>query len=55
LDRIKKLEAEIERLKKLTSQELVNKLATYEAENEQLKIKLAQLTSQQTSQVEVKK
>jgi len=32
LDRIKELEAEIERLKKLTPQELVDKVTAYEKE-----------------------
>lgn len=35
LDRTKKLEAEIEQLKKSTSQELVTELAAYEKNNEQ--------------------
>lgn len=55
LDRIKGLEAEVERLRKLTPQELVDKLNAKEKEVSELKAQLDKLTSQQTTQIEVKK
>ena len=49
LDRIKELEAEVERLKKQTPQELVDKLSAKEKEVSELKEQL----KQQTAQIEV--
>ena len=57
LDRIKELEAEIERLKKLTPQELVDKVTAYEKEISEWKVqltKLQQQNSQLMAQIEVK-
>ena len=55
LDKIKQQEAEIERLKKLTPQELVNEIESYKEEVAQLKIQLEESNSQQSAQIEVKK
>ena len=55
LDRIKELEAEVERLKKLTPQELINEVESYREEVAQLKIQLEKLNSQQSAQIEVKR
>lgn len=55
IDKIKELEAEVERLRKLTPQELIVKLNAKEKEIGELKTQLEQLTSQQVAQVEVKK
>ena len=59
IGRIKELEKEVtklteenKKLKELTPQELVNKLAAYEAEVERLKSQLEQFTSQQVAQIE---
>ena len=57
LDRIKELEAEIERLKKLNSQELINKVTAYEKAISEWKVQLTQLqqqNSQLMAQIEVK-
>ncbi len=57
LDRIKELEAEIERLKKLTPQELVDEVTAYEKEISEWKVqltKLQQQNSQLMAQIEVK-
>jgi len=57
LDRIKELEIEVERLKKLTPQGLVDKVTAYEKEISDLKTQLAQLQQQNgqlTAQIEVK-
>jgi len=43
LDRIKELETELERMKKLTPQELVDKLNAKEEEINKLKVQLNQL------------
>ena len=55
LDRIKELETEVKRLKKLTPQELINEIESYKEEVTQLKIQLEKLNSQQSAQIEVKK
>ena len=55
LDRIKELETEVERLKKLTPQELINEIESYKEEVAQLKIQLEKLNSQQSAQIEVKR
>jgi len=55
LDRIKELEAEVERLKKLTPRELINEVESYKEEVARLKSQLEKLNSQQRTQVEVKK
>ena len=56
LDRIKELETELERLKKLTPKELVDKLSAKEKEINDLKVQLTQLQQQngQIAQIEVK-
>ena len=53
LDRIKELETELERLKKLTPKELIDKLSAKEKEINDLKVQLTQL-QQQNAQIEVK-
>jgi predicted RNase H-like nuclease (RuvC/YqgF family) len=53
LDKIKKLEAEVERLKKQTPQELVNKVIIYEKEINELKVQLQQI-QQQNGQLKAK-
>ena len=55
MHRIKELETEVERLKKLTPQELVNEIESYKEEVIQLKTLLEKLNSQQNAQIEVKK
>ncbi len=55
LDRIKELEIEVERLKKLTPQELINEIESYKEEVARLKSQLEKLNSQQSAQIEVKK
>ena len=55
LDKIKQQEAEIELLKKLTPQELVNEIESYKEEVAWLKTQLEKLNSQQSAQIEVKK
>ena len=55
LDKIKQQEAEIELLKKLTPQELVNEIESYKEEIAWLKTQLEKLNSQQSTQIEVKK
>ena len=54
LDRIKELEAEVERLKKQTPQELINELNSCQEKIKKLETQLEQLTSQHTAQIEVK-
>jgi septal ring factor EnvC (AmiA/AmiB activator) len=57
LDRIKELETELERLKKLTPKELVDKLSAKEKEINDLKFQLTQLQQQNgqlVAQIEVK-
>ena len=56
LDRIKELETELERLKKLTPKELVDKLSAKEKEINDLKVQLTQLQQQNghIAQIEVK-
>ena len=56
LDRIKELETELERLKKLTPKELVDKLIAKEKEINDLKVQLTHLQQQngQMAQIEVK-
>ena len=56
MDRIKELETELERLKKLTPKELVDKLSAKEKEINDLKVQLIQLQQQngQIAQIEVK-
>ena len=53
LHRIKELETEVERLKKLTPQELINEVESYK-EVTRLKTQLEKLNSQQSAQIEVK-
>ena len=55
LHRIKELEAVVERLKKLTPQELINEIESYKEEVAQLKTQLEKLNSQQSIQIEVRK
>jgi hypothetical protein len=55
LDKIKELEAEVERLKKLTPQEPINEVESYKEEVTRLKIQLEKSNSQQSAQIEVKK
>jgi ribosomal protein L29 len=55
LHRIKELEMEVERLKKLTPQELINEVRSYKGEVTQLKTQLEKLNSQQSAQIEVRK
>ncbi|KAG9293825.1 hypothetical protein G9A89_019163 [Geosiphon pyriformis] len=54
LDKIKQQEAEIERLKKLTPQKLINEIESYKEEVARLKSQLEKLNSQQSAQIEVK-
>jgi hypothetical protein len=57
LDRIKQLEEENRQLKKITPQELLDKLAINEKEISELKAQLSQLQQQNgqlTAQIEVK-
>jgi ribosomal protein L29 len=46
---------EVERLKKLTPQELINEVESYKKEVAQLKTQLEKLNSQQIAQIEVRK
>jgi hypothetical protein len=55
LDRIKELEIEVERLKKLTSQGLINEIESYKEEVARLKTQLEKLNSQKSAQIEVKR
>ena len=55
LHRIKELEAEVERFKKLAPQELINEVESYKEEIARLKSQLEKLNSQQSAQVEVKR
>ena len=55
LGRIKELEIEVERLKKLTPQGLINEIESYKEEVARLKTQLEKLNSQQSAQIEVKK
>ena len=55
LDKIKQQEAEIECLKKLTPQDLINEIESYKEEITQLKTQLEKLKSQQSAQIEVRK
>jgi hypothetical protein len=55
LDKIKLQEAEIEHLKKLTHEGLVNEIEVYKEEVAQLKTQLEKLNSQQSAQIEVRK
>ncbi len=55
MDRIKELEIEVERLKKLTPQGLINEIESYKEEVARLKTQLEKLNSQQSAQIEVKK
>ena len=52
--KIKQLEAENKRLKELTPQELINEVESYK-EVTRLKTQLAELNSQQSAQIEVKR
>jgi len=54
LYRIKELETEVERFKKLTPQELINEVESYKEEVTRLKIQLEKSNSQQSAH-EVKK
>jgi len=53
--KIKQLEAENKRLKELTPQELINEVESYKEEVTRLKTQLAELNSQQSAQIEVKR
>jgi hypothetical protein len=55
LHRIKELETEVKRLKKLPPQELINEVESYKEEVIRLKTQLEKLNSQQSAQIEVKK
>jgi len=55
LDKTKQQEAEIERLKKLTPQGLINEVESYKEEVIRLKIQLEKSNSQQSAQIEVRK
>ena len=55
LHRIKELETEVERLKKLTPQGLINEIEFYKEEVARLEARLEKSNSQQSAQVEVKK
>ena len=53
LHRIKELVMEVERLKKLTPQKLINEIESYKGEVARLKIQLEKLNSPQSAQIEV--
>jgi ribosomal protein L29 len=55
LDRIKELELEVEKMKALTPQELINEIESYKEEVARLRTQLEKLNSQQSAQIEVKK
>jgi DNA repair exonuclease SbcCD ATPase subunit len=55
LDRIKELELEVEKMKALTPQELINEIESYKEEVARLRTQLEKLNSQQSTQIEVKR